>query len=434
MPVLLFVVLVGLAVALKVFSPKQPSRTPDNAPQMSVKTQVLAAQNYQVNVESYGTVSPRTQSLLVAQIAGQIVQVSDDFDNGGFFKAGDSLLTIDDRDYRADVKIAEAQLLAAQAALEEEKAQSELALRDWKSLGRANQPNDFLLRKPQLKAAEANLISAQSNLEKVRLDLERTTIVAPYDGRVMSSNVDLGQVVSVNSVLGEIYAISKLEVRLPIRDRDLAYIDLPEVYIDTQSAGQVFPRVELFSGLVANQVWQGAVVRTESAIDSTSRQLHVIAEIDDPYATADAEVVEFAIVPATSRQSLVDRSKGQAGRQPQIKIGQYVTAKVAGKVLENAIVIPVSAIYQGSFVYVVEEGLLQRKPIRIAWQNEVEALIGDGLAAGQELVLSSLGQVFSGTPVLVVKDETSVTKIADEPQAKPLDISPATSPEAVAGD
>ncbi|MDB4451339.1 hypothetical protein N9121_03200, partial [Pseudomonadales bacterium] len=102
--------------------------------------------------------------------------------------------------------------------------------------------------------------------------------------------------------------------------------------------------------------------------------------------------------------------------------------------LENAIVIPVSAIYQGSFVYVVEEGLLQRKPIRIAWQNEVEALIGDGLAAGQELVLSSLGQVFSGTPVLVVKDETSVTKIADEPQAKPLDISPATSPEAVAGD
>lgn len=434
MPVLLLVVLVGVAVALKVFSPKQPSRAPDNAPQMSVKTQVLAAQNYQVNVESYGTVSPRTQSLLVAQVAGQIVHVSENFDNGGFFQAGDSLLTIDDRDYRADVKIAEAQLLAAQASLEEEKAQSELALRDWKSLGRASQPNDFLLRKPQLKAAEANLISAQSNLEKVRLDLERTTIIAPYDGRVMRSNVDLGQVVSVNSVLGEIYATSKLEVRLPIRDRDLTYIDLPEVYRNSKVADQVFPRVELFSGLVANQVWQGAVVRTESAIDSASRQLHVIAEIDDPYATLNAEIVEFTIAPSTSSQSLVDRSKNQAGRQPQIKIGQYVTAKVAGKMLENAIVIPVSAVYQGSFVYVVEEGVLQRKPIRIAWQNQVEALIGDGLAVGQELVLSSLGQVFSGTPVLVVKDETSVTNVTDESQAKASDISLTMSAEAVAGD
>ena len=160
----------------------------------------------------------------------------------------------------------------------------------------------------------------------------------------------------------------------------------------------------------------------------------MIAEIDDPYATVNAEVVEFTVVPSTSSQSLVDRSKDQAGRQPQIKIGQYVTAKVAGKMLENAIVIPVSAVYQGSFVYVVEEGVLQRKPIRIAWQNQVEALIGDGLAVGQELVLSSLGQVFSGTPVLVVKDETSVTNVTDESQAKASDISLTISAEAVAGD
>jgi len=97
-------------------------------------------------------------------------------------------------------------------------------------------------------------------------------------------------------------------------------------------------------------------------------------------------------------------------------------------------VIPVSAIYQGSFVYVVEEGVLQRKPIRIAWQNQVEALIGDGLAVGQELVLSSLGQVFSGTPVLVVKDERSVTNLADESQAEASDISLTISAEAVAGD
>lgn len=400
-PILLLLVFAGVAFVLINNPPAQQSRPHSDALQMSVSTQVLTARDYPISIASYGTVRPRTQSLLVAQVAGQVLTVADNFDNGGFFKQGDVLLLIDDRDYQADVKIAQAALMDAEQMLAEEQARSELALKDWQSLGRKDVANDYLLRKPQLIAAQARIISAESSLLKAQLNLERTKITAPYDGRVMSSNVDLGQVVGANAVLGEIYASDKLELRLPIRNRDLKYVDLPEVYKDANQPRVAFPVVDIFSSLVKDQVWRGLVVRTESAIDTESRQLHVVAEINEPF--------------------LLNKE------QAQIKIGQYVTAKIAGKILSNSIVIPASSIYQSSFVYIVERpasnaekniSLLQRKPITIAWQNDSDAVVESGLEVGDELVLSPLGQVSSGTQVNIIPPVQTLTTVPAAPALK----------------
>lgn len=377
MGLLPLLILIGLAIAavgLRMFAPESERRAPPSVQAMPVDVIELRPQRYQVSVESYGTVQPRTRSMLVSQVSGQITSVDARFREGGFFDRGDVLLVIDDRDYRANVEIAQAALLDAQQLLAEEAARSNQASADWERLGNSGPAPALVLRKPQLSAANARVRSAQSQLDKARLELERTQITAPYDGRILSQQVDVGQVVSPGTALGEVYATDYVEVRLPLRDRDLPFVELPEQ--KAASAEEPKVAVQLNSTLIADETWDGTVVRTESAIDTVARQLHVVAQIDDPFGSA------------------------YATRTP-LKIGEYVTARIAGKVVENAVVVPTSAIYQSTFAYVAVDDELQQRTVSIVWQNDREALIGSGLLAGDQLITTPLGQVTSGTPIKV---------------------------------
>lgn len=355
--------------------PKSGRKTPLKAPQISVEIEALTPIDYRVLVESYGIVSPRTESILVSQVSGQIHYVSPQFRDGGFFEEGDVLVKLDDRDYQAEVKIAESTLISARQTLLEEQALAQQAIVDWQRLGNGAKANALVLREPQLAAAKASVLSAEAQLEQANLALQRSAIVAPYAGRILTTYADLGQVVSANGQLADIYAVDFLEVRLPINNGDLPYVELPEEYRDRPLS---LPEtdVTLFSDLGVKQQWHGKVVRTESAINSDAQQLFVVAQIDDPYA-----------------------SNKETGIS--IKIGQYVSARLSGKVIKDALVIPNSAIYQGSYVYIEQDGILLRKDIDIAWQNGAEALINAGLNPGEHLVLTPLGQVNSGTPVSV---------------------------------
>ena len=336
----------------------------------------LKAREFTMEINSYGVVRPRTQSMLVAQVSGEISYVSDQFRDGGFFEKGELLLQIDDRDYQAEVKIVQATLLSAEQALLEEQARSEQALADWHRLGNGAQANSLVLREPQLAAQRANVLSAEAKLEKAQLALERTRIIAPFSGRVLNKQVDLGQVISNNGQLAQVYAVDYVEVRLPINNSDLRFINLPEQSRDGVHNGQQ-AIVTLSSDLVGYQQWQGTVIRTEGAINEQSQQLYVVAQITDPYAAK--KLAEFPI-----------------------KIGQYVNAKIAGKTIPHALTIPNNAIYQGSYVYVLnEQNLLMRKAVEAAWQNQELTLVRSGLSAGDRLVITPLGQVSSGTKVTV---------------------------------
>ena len=380
----LIVLAVFIIVALLIFNnPPEAKRSHlPSKPQLTVETLALKQAPYQVRLQSYGTVRPRIESQLVAQVSGQIVEVSPQFRNGGFFERGDQLVRIDSRDYEAEVNIAKAALISAEQLLAEEQARSEQALEDWRRLGNTTQASDLVLRKPQLQAAQAQVISAQSALDKVQLNLERTRILAPFAGRILNKQVDVGEVVSNNMPLASIYATDYVEIRLPLKNRDLDYIRLPESYRFNATQHNEPVAVTIYSDLVGDQIWQGKIVRTEGAIDGTSRQLHVVAQIDDPYGAQ------------------------ATGKQP-LKIGEYVTAQIQGIRLENALVIPNSSIYQGSYVYLVEQGRLLRRNIEIAWQNDHEAIIQQGLITGDQLVLTPLGQVASGIPVKVLNPSVS---------------------------
>ena len=385
---MIFIIAIGGAAFIMKNPPEQRRGPPSKAPQMNVEVMTIKSLQYQVELNSFGTVRPRTQSALVAQVSGQIRSISENFRDGGFFEAGEVLVQLDDRDYRADLDIARASLSEAKQILLEEQARADIASEDWnrykslpeeQRLNSNNTPTALLLRGPQVEAAKARVLSAQAQLSKAELAVERSQIVAPYAGRVLNKSVDVGQVVGINNTLANIFAVDFVEIRLPLNNSDLALIDLPEEFRSSQAGLTIGEQadVSFSSELNAEKTWNGHVVRTESAIDANSQQLYVVAQIDDPYGLA------------------------QSGLSTSLKIGQYVTAKIKGRLLNNAIVIPNSAIYQGAYVYVVEEGILKRNDITIHWQNESDAIITAGLEVGDQLVTTALGQISSGTPVSV---------------------------------
>ncbi|MER2493492.1 efflux RND transporter periplasmic adaptor subunit [Catenovulum sediminis] len=369
----------ALAIYLIIFNKPQVKRgAKPQAAQIAVETLRLSAQDYPVILKSYGLVSAQVKTVLSSQVAGKVEYVAESMRSGGFFDKNELLIKIEDVDYQAKVQIAYANLVEAEQNLIEQQALADQAKQDWQRLGSDKTASDLVLRKPQLAAAQAKVESAKANHQQALINLQRTEIRAPYNGRVLIKSVDLGQVIGTNAQVGEIYSTDAIEVSLPIKNNEIRLLNLPENYRGASSADKT--KVTLISNLSGEQAWQGEIVRTASEIDPVSRQLHVVARIEDPF------------------------GKKAYGKVP-LKIGQYVTAQVRGNTLKNVIVIPNKTIYQGQYVYLYQDGTITRRNVEILWQNESEAVIQSGLEEGDLLVTTSLGQVSSGTKVKVKSEQ-----------------------------
>ncbi|GMQ95870.1 MAG: efflux RND transporter periplasmic adaptor subunit [Gammaproteobacteria bacterium] len=356
-----------------------PERRPPHRAAIEVEVTTLAQSDFTVRVKSRGTVRPRTESSLIPEVSGRVVSLSPNIREGEFFEAGEVLLEIDPRDYQAEIAVVKANIEQAHMTLAEEQARAEQARRDWKRLGETGVPDALVLRKPQLAGARAAVTSAEARLTLARLALERTKIVAPYAGRVLERNVDIGQYVTPGTVLVRIYAVDYVEVRLPLTNRQLEFVDIPEVYRDDSLAERREDLTVRLSARIGSRLytWDGRVVRAEGSIDTQSRQLFVIAQVDDPY------------------------GKGPAGRPP-LKVGQFVEAEIAGRRLADVVVIPRSALRAGGEVLLVnDENRLETRAVEVLWSNEQSAVTGSGLAAGERLVLTPLGGAMDGIEVRV---------------------------------
>jgi len=379
LPVIVLAVAAGISWMLLAHRPTVEIQQPAKSP-LSVEATRVTRGKFDVVVIADGTVSPRTESTLIPEVAGRVIEISPEFREGGFFEEDDVLLRIEPRDYELALATSEAQVAEAKAALEQELALAEVVKNDWKELGKP--APDLGLRKPQIAAAEAALQSALAQLERARVDLDRTWIRAPYAGRVLEKSVDVGQFVSVGTVLARIYAVDYAEIRLPLSNRQLEFIDLPERFrddpTDNPPAGPPVS-IEADIGRTAYQ-WLGRLVRVEGAIDTRSRELFVVAQVDDPYA------------------------RGPAGRPP-LRIGQFVTARIQGRTLEDVFVLPRAALREGDDVLIVDEdSRLQRRTVNVVWSDTDHVVIDEGLEDGDVVTLTSLSIAAGGTPVLPTID------------------------------
>ena len=331
------------------------------------------------SVQSQGSVAPRTQTTLVAEASGQIVEVSPAFVSGGFFRKDDVLVRIDPRNYESVVKRARAAVARAETQLATETATASYAKEDYARLQRLNpntgQASALALRKPQLSAAMAELQSAQADLEKAEGDLDRTVIRAPYDGLVRQKIADVGQYVNVGSQLAMTFAIDIAEVRLPITQNDLQYLDLTklraglplEVVLQTQLGGETVS-------------WAAVITRSEGVFDADTRVLYLVAQVADPYGL----------------------QRGAEGAQVPLMMGTFVSAQIAGRPGGDLFVVPRQSIYRGETIWLVDDdSTIRPARVDVVRADENFFYISDGLMEGDRYCATAVEQPLPGMKVRV---------------------------------
>lgn len=376
LPVLVLGAFAGIGGVLHLTQP-QPEKL-DLPPVVTPVEHITATlRDFPTYVKSQGTVQALTETALIPEVSGRILRVSPTFTNGGFFKEGEVLVEIDPIAYEAAVANAEASLAAARLALQQEIALSEQARTEWSELGRG-EPSDLVLRLPQQAKARADIRAAEAMLRLAQQDLEDTRVRAPFGGRIRRKMADVGQVVSANmTTMATCYAIDSAEVSLPLSLDEITFLELPESYLG-ESGRRVGPRVLLTARYGSKTYqWNGVIDRTEGAIDSTTRLNYVVARVKDPYR----------------------RDPAQPGRPP-LKVGLFVEATIAGKVLEEVFVIPRNAMVNEDTVYVISpENTLHRRKVSVYQSNTSWVVIDDGLEDGEWVNLTPIDFFIEGMPV-----------------------------------
>lgn len=337
----------------------------------------------QLNVTAEGNVQARTETNLFAEVSGRIQKISPDFFAGGFFKKGDILIEIDPTDYEANLATAVSRKADAHVQYQQEFAQSEQAREDWISMNKG-EPNELVLRKPQLARAKAQIDAAEAAVKIAERDLERTRIKAPYDGRVREKFVDLGQSVNARATsLARIYSIDIAEVRLPLSLNDIGFLELPETFRDDQNPKNK-PKVVL-STQYAGQTftWDAELERTEGTIDPKTRLTYVVAQVQDPYAknptNADA---------------------------PPLKIGMFVKATIHGKTLTSAFELPIRALRPNNRIVVINEKReVDIRTIKVIKENTNSFIISSGIEDGELICTTPLEYIVNGMKVEIEGDE-----------------------------
>jgi len=384
LPLILIVTSIVLVTALVAYKKLQRAeRKPETTQAILVDTIIAEVVSLNLIVNSQGTVKPRTETVLVAEVPGKIVSVSADFVAGGFFRKGEVLLQIDPSDYRAGLKRAEAALASREARLADETARAEQALKDWRNMGKQGQPSDLGLRKPQMADAKANVSAAEADVEKARRDLERTRISVPYDGLVRQKAVDIGQYVAPGTRLGITFAIATAEVRLPLTYTDLKYLELPT---GTEASNQEksYPPVTLSTQRAGDtDHWQAQIIRTEGVVDEISRVVYAVAQVIDPY-----------------------RVLGQS-HQKELKIGTFVNAEIQGRRAENVVVLPRYVLQANQTVLVVnDQDKLEILPVVVLRAEARKVYISSGIEAGTRVITTTLDAPVPGTQLAINKLDT----------------------------
>ena len=333
-------------------------------------------------VHAQGTVSPRTEADLVPEVSGNVLWISPNLVAGGYFEEGEPLLRIDDRDYRYALE-------RAAAAVDRAVAENEFAtfeLRRLREMEARNliSPSDVETGMRAARVTEAALADARAALNQAELDLSRTEVLAPFTGLVRSKQVDPGQFVNRGADIARLYAVDYVEVRLPIADQQLAYLDIPPMQrgeLDESIAPEVLLSAD-FAG--RHYKWRGTIVRTEAEIDTRSRMVNAVARVQ----AADNAFNDPEHVPPP--------------------VGLFVEAEIQGRSADNVVVVPRSVIRDGNQVLVVDgDDRLRFRSVSIARIYGDDAYIDGGLEQGERVCLTVLQAVIDGMRVEVVDDEAT---------------------------
>ena len=374
-PVAILAAAVGGFFLLGMAKP-EPEKKIEAPRSLSVYVESAEQTDISLQVKTGGEVRSRTAVNIVSEVAGRIVSVSTEFTEGGHFEPGGVFVEIDDRDYKLALSQAEATVAAAEVGVQEALAQADVAR---KQLRGSKNASPLALRKPQVAQAHASLKAAQANFERAQLNLSKTKISLPFEGRIAKKLVDVGQYVGPGTMIGEAFATDVVQIRLPLTDSQLGSLGLPIGFV--AGADNQIP-VEL-TAVVAGKLqnWQGHLTRLDASIDSDTRTLFGLVEVREPYGSNASQ------------------------HEMPLAVGLYVNAEVFGRQLSDATVIPRQALRAGDNVFVInDEERLEIRNVSVVHSTETDAVIGDGIQPNDRVIVSSIRNPIPGMRLTPLTD------------------------------
>lgn len=361
--------LVGIAV-YAVLHVTKPSPAPSIEPPQAARVVVVPAirTTTRPTVVAYGEVRPSVRTQLVAQVGGRITDIAPAFIEGGRFSPGEVLLTIEATDYRAAVDERRVRVAAARVDLEQALADADVARKQL--AGQAN-PSPLALKKPQVARAKAALKASETALSLAETNLERTRLSLPFTGRVESQSADLGQYVNPGKVLGTMFGTDRAEVRLALTHNQLSALGVPIGFHGGAEGGLPTTLSATMGG--TQHRWQGHLNRLDAAIDPATRTIYGTVSIDNPYG-----------------------ADNRASAMP-LAVGLYVDAEIEGRPFVDTVQIVAEGLRAGNEVYVLnKEGLLEVRQIDVIHRNRDIIMVGSGIEAGDQIVVSAIRNPMSG--------------------------------------
>lgn len=393
-PIAILVVLgVGGVIAISAMKPV-PEKNEEPRAGLNVFAEPVRSGSLTITVDAQGEVRPKREIIVAPQIAGRVTYVSPDFVDGGFIKRGQVLVRVEPADYELAVVRAKSVVASAEQGLAREMAEAELAQQDLEDLGLTD-VSPLARREPQLAEARAALDAAKAQLAEAELSLNRTAVIAPFDGRVRERMADIGQFVSPGQSLGNIFATDVVEVALPLKDADLGQLGLPIAFLATpQNPG---PKVEFTATVGGKQrTWMGEIVRTGAAINSQTRQINVFAELKDPFGAGADDGAPMAP-------------------------GLFVNAHISGATLENVMIAPRASLRGDDRLFIGDpkSGKLSIRTVDVAYSDRDGAYVRSGVEPGDLAITSPIQAAFDGMNITVLERLPDGTVKVHGEQKKP---------------
>lgn len=388
--ILIFVGFGGLKVLQGLQEPPEEAK---EAPKgQTVFAERGTIEDLKITVTVQGEVRPRRQIAVAPQISGRVSYVSPSFVDGGAIKKGQMLVKVEAADYELAAVRAQSGVASAEQRLLREQAEAEIALQDLEELGLTD-ASPLARREPQLAEARASLEAARAQLKDAELALKRTAVYAPFTGRVQEKSVDVGQFASPGQSLGIIFATDVVEVSLPITDEQLGILNLPLAFNETRQA----PGPEVtFSGMVGGQErqWVGRITRTGATVNSRTRLINAIGEVQDPYGAGADDGAPMAP-------------------------GLFVEATIAGETLEGLLKAPREALRGENSVYVglPAEHTLKITEVVVEHSDPTGVYISGGVDTDALLIVSPIQAAFDGMS-LEVFERTPDGELIPPPERK----------------
>ncbi len=366
--------------------PKNPQQ-PRRERTIIVTTIPLEKSDKQIYINTTGIITPEQKLHIYPQVTGKITEISNSFEPGYFIKKGNQIVQIDSADYDIALVKAEASLTDAQYNYDVELGYQSVSKQEWNLFDKQDQLNDLekklMLRVPHLQKAEAQLMSANAELERAKLNVSRTKIYSPFNSVVLSRDVSIGSLVSSQSSIGTIVDSDHFRAEATLPVENLEWI---KTVNNSKTPSKAW--ITLSGKSTGEHVWEGTVKDIMSQIESNGRRAKILIQVPDPFS-----------------------------KSTPLLLNSFVNIKLEGPILKDVFVVPAESIHRGNEIWLKnKENRLEVKQIKIIWRDSESAIISNGFEIGTELVISAIS---SPVPGMILSTKEEQLKKTNKPEMQP---------------